>query len=80
VDRYSVGMKIDSLAPPTLGLVDDEEMADITCLTTAAINKLRKQKIIPYLKIGGAIRFEPAEVLAALHARFEVREGEEAST
>ena len=61
---------LDSFAPPPVpGLVDDEEMADITRLSVAAINKLRRDGLIPYLRIGNRVRFDPAAVLAALGAR-----------
>ena len=66
---------LDSFAPPPVrGLVDDEEMADITRLSVAAINKLRQDGLIPYLRIGNRVRFDPAAVLAALGARYTVRE------
>ena len=58
---------LDSFAPPPVpGLVDDEEMADITRLSVAAINKLRQDGLIPYLRIGNRVRFDPAAVLAAI--------------
>ena len=38
------------------------------------VDDWREREIIPYLKIGGVVRFEFTQVMAALRERYEVRE------
>jgi hypothetical protein len=47
------------------------EIADFLSLCERSIGNLRKKKIIPYLRVGKIIRFQPEKVLEALN-KFEI--------
>ena len=65
--------------PPSPVLVDATRMARIAGLSKEAVDRLRKQGVIPYLRIESRVLFDPEAVLSALRMRFAVREGKEAS-
>jgi len=48
-----------------------EEVAKMLNCKTGIINKLKKQKKIPYIKIGALVRFDKAEVIRQLKENTE---------
>jgi len=52
-------------------LYNTAEIADFLSLCERSIGNLRKKKMIPYLRIGKTIRFQPERVLEALN-KFEI--------
>jgi hypothetical protein len=55
-------------------LVSKNIVAEYLHLTTQTIDTYRRLGLIPYIKIGGAIRFRLADVKAAIRNRYTVRE------
>jgi hypothetical protein len=47
-------------------LYNTKEIADFLQLCPRSINNLRNKQIIPFLKIGATVRFQPEKVLKAL--------------
>lgn len=52
-------------------LLTIEEVAKVLNCKTGVINKLRKQKKIPYIKIGSLVRFDKSEVIRQLKEQTE---------
>ena len=53
-------------------LVTKNEIAQLAKVSHRTVDNWIKRKTVPYLKIGGSIRFNVAEVMAAL-SRFTVK-------
>ena len=58
---------------PYSRLLTKRETARFLCKSEHSVNRLRQKRIIPYLIVGGSIRFRLRDVEAAL-ARFTVKE------
>ena len=55
-------------------LVTKSELAKAIMTSPRTIDNWREKGIIPFIKVGGIVRFDLAKVKAALEARFEVHE------
>jgi hypothetical protein len=55
-------------SPLTLGniLVNERTMSEACALSSRALMRLRARRLIPFVKLGGAIRYSPAAVQQAL--------------
>jgi excisionase family DNA binding protein len=56
------------------GLDTRTQLAERINISLRTVDDWRERGIIPYLKIGGVIRFDFAQVMAALRERYEVKE------
>jgi phage terminase Nu1 subunit (DNA packaging protein) len=59
---------------PVKALGNRKQMAYAANVCVRTIDEWRDQGIIPFLKIGGVVRFDIDQVMAALRERYEVRE------
>ena len=56
-------------------LVNEKDMAKMLGISQVFLIKLRRQKRVPYFKIGEAVRYDPHEVIIALE-KFAVKEAQ----
>jgi excisionase family DNA binding protein len=61
------------LKDPYSRLVDKRETAWYLRLSERAVDRLRHRRVIPFIRVGGVIRFRLADVEKALE-RFKVKE------
>ena len=59
---------------PVKALINRSQMAAAAGVSLRTIDQWRENGIIPFLKIGGVIRFDLDQVMAALRERYEVRQ------
>jgi excisionase family DNA binding protein len=59
---------------PVKALINRSQVAAATGVSLRTIDQWRENGIIPFLKIGGVIRFDLDQVMAALRERYEVRQ------
>jgi excisionase family DNA binding protein len=57
-------MSID--ADPTLGLLTVPEVAGLLKISVPTLRRLQQQRRIPFIKVGGRIRFSRSDVAAYL--------------
>ena len=55
-------------------LVTRDQLAVAVVTSARTIDNWREQGIIPFIKVGGVVRFDVAKVKHALESRFEVQE------
>jgi excisionase family DNA binding protein len=58
---------------PVKALIDRRQMAEAAGVSKRTIDTWREMGIIPFLKIGGVIRFDRDQVIASLREHYEVR-------
>ena len=60
-------MSID--ADPTLGLLTVPEVADLLKISVPTLRRLQRQRQIPFIKVGGCVRFSASDVASYLLRR-----------
>jgi hypothetical protein len=55
-------------------LLTRKKLVEKLDVSVRTVDDWRERQIIPYLKIGGVVRFELTQVMAALRQRYEVKE------
>jgi len=60
-------MSID--ADPALGLLTIPEVADLLKISVPTLRRLQRQRQIPFIKVGGRVRFSRSDVAAYLERR-----------
>jgi excisionase family DNA binding protein len=60
-------MSID--ADPTLGLLTIAEVAELLKIAVASVRRLQQQRKIPFVKVGGSIRFFRSDISSYLQKR-----------
>jgi excisionase family DNA binding protein len=53
-------MSID--ANPTLGLLTISEVAELLKISIPTLRRLQRQRAIPFVKVGGSVRFSKSDV------------------
>ena len=59
---------------PVKALINRSQMAAAAGVSLRTVDEWRENGIIPFLKIGGVIRFDLDQVMAALRERYEIKE------
>jgi excisionase family DNA binding protein len=60
-------MSID--ADPSLGLLTIAEVAELLKVSASTVRRLQQQRKIPYVKVGGSIRFARSDLALYLEKR-----------
>lgn len=60
-------MSID--ADPTLGLLTILEAADLLKISVPTLRRLQRQRQIPFIKVGGSVRFSTGDIASYLQRR-----------
>jgi excisionase family DNA binding protein len=60
-------MSID--ADPTLGLLTVPEVADLLKISVPTLRRLQRHRQIPFIKVGGSVRFSKRDVASYLRQR-----------
>jgi excisionase family DNA binding protein len=63
----------DQVSSQAQALIDRDQLAAAIRVSRRTIDQWRADGIIPYIKVGAVVRFDLADVLAALRERFCVR-------
>jgi hypothetical protein len=73
----STTLKASSSIPIAIAgpiLITKAQLSKAIATSPRTIDSWREKGIIPFIKVGGIVRFNLAKVMAALEARFEVHE------
>ena len=60
-------MSIDAV--PSSGLLTIADVAELLNLSVSTVRRLQRQRKIPFLKVGGSVRFFKGDVVAYLERR-----------
>ena len=60
-------MSID--ADPALGLLTIAEVAELLKISIPTLRRLQRQRTIPFIKVGGCVRFRKGDIASYLQQR-----------
>ena len=60
-------MSID--ADPLLGLLTISEVAELLKISIPTLRRLQRQRAIPFIKVGGCVRFSKGDIASYLQQR-----------
>jgi excisionase family DNA binding protein len=63
----------NQISPQAQALIDRDQLAAAIRVSRRTVDQWRADGILPYIKVGAVVRFELADVLAALCERFHVQ-------
>ena len=63
----------NQISPQPQALIDRDQLAAAIRVSRRTVDQWRADGVLPYIKVGAVIRFDLADVLAALRERFRVQ-------
>jgi excisionase family DNA binding protein len=63
----------DQVSSQVQALIDRDQLAAAIRVSRRTIDQWRADGVLPYIKVGAVVRFDLADVLAALRERFTVQ-------
>jgi excisionase family DNA binding protein len=64
---------LDQISSQAQALIDRDQLAAAIGVSRRTVDQWRADGVVPYIKVGSVVRFDLADVLAALRERFCVR-------
>jgi excisionase family DNA binding protein len=56
-------------ADPDLGLLTIAEVAELLRISVSSVRRLQQQRRIPFVKVGGSVRFTKSDIVSYLESR-----------
>ena len=64
---------LEPISSQAQALIDRDQLAAAIRVSRRTVDQWRADGVVPYIKVGSVVRFDLADVLAALRERFCVR-------